>query len=1148
MNLQTLLDQYTHHPHLKELSAGFTLSQPKIKAQLYGLKGSSIAFVAAAVWKLTNSSASENGANHVIVLNDREEAAYFQNDLELLTQGLDIHFFPDSFKKEGTFGQASSSHIMLRTEALSKLTHDRSAVVLVTYPDALFEKVIQSGQLEDRTIHIRVNQNLDVKALLSRLVDLGFRKEDFVYEPGQFAMRGGILDIYSFGNERPYRVELFGNEVDSIRIFNPETQLSERKLVRVSILPNIASPQVETRISIMDYLPANTVFWMSDKDFCIARLHQLQADLYEKIQKADETEIIPDEDEGARTLVMDDFESPAYFDHQLSTRHLVQWTAASREEAELNIVEGSSEDISTAIPFQTQHQPAFNRNFELLITDLKKWIQEKYEVFLFAENTRQLERLHNIFSDIGSEINFVPIPVAISKGFIDHNLRVVAYSDHQIFQRFHKYKVKQAFTKSKALTIKALRELHPGDYVSHIDHGVGIYSGLQKIEVNGAMQEAVRILYRDNDILYVNINALHKISKFTGKEGHQPRVHKLGSDTWEKLKNKTKRQVKDIAADLIRLYARRKASEGFAHSPDTYLQMELEASFIYEDTPDQSKASADVKKDMEAPHPMDRLVCGDVGFGKTEIAIRAAFKSVNDSKQVAVLVPTTILAYQHYQTFRKRLKDFPCNVDYINRFKSSREKKDTLQQLKEGKIDILIGTHALLGKDVQFKDLGLLIIDEEQKFGVAAKEKLRERKVNVDTLTLTATPIPRTLQFSLMSARDLSIINTPPPNRQPVHTELVGFNEDMIREALYYEAERGGQVYFIHNRVQSLPSITAQLKTLCPDLEIQMAHGQMDGKALESRLLDFINHKIDVLCCTNIVESGVDISNANTIIINNAHQFGLSDLHQLRGRVGRSNKKAFCYLVAPSLITLPAESRRRLQTLEQFSDLGSGFQIAMRDLDIRGAGDLLGGEQSGFITDIGFDMYQKILAEAIRELKKSDFADLFAEELQAEKDYVQDCTIDTDLEILIPDSYIENVGERLSLYTRLDDLEKDEDIHALGEELADRFGPLPLPVQELLTTVQCRRLAKEIGFEKIILKNRKLLLYFIGNPESPYFDSPAFQEVLLYIQKRLNKAQIKQKGKHFYLAIEDKSSMEQVYHVLNGMQQHLASLDKEQVQ
>lgn len=712
---------------------------------------------------------------------------------------------------------------------------------------------------------------------------------------------------------------------------------------------------------------------------------------------------------------------------------------------------------------------------------------------------------------------------------------MVCYTDHQVFQRYHKYKVKQAYNKNKALTLRTLRELQPGDYVTHIDHGVGTYSGLQKIEVNGKLQEAVRIIYKDNDILYVNINSLHKISKYTGKEGSVPKINKIGSEVWQKLKEKTKTKVKEIAFDLIQLYAERKAQQGFQFSPDNYMQTELEASFIYEDTPDQSKATADVKKDMENSAPMDRLVCGDVGFGKTEVAIRAAFKAVVDGKQAAVLVPTTILAFQHYKTFQDRLNDFPVTVDYVNRFKSLKEKKETLQRLEEGKVDIIIGTHSLLGKEVKFKALGLMVIDEEQKFGVGAKEKLKTLKTNVDCLTLTATPIPRTLQFSLMGARDLSIINTPPPNRQPIQTEVHLFNEDFIRDAIYYEAERGGQVFFIHNRVQGLHEMAGLIQGLCPDISIGYAHGQLEGHELEERILDFIDKKYDVLVCTNIVESGVDIPNVNTIIVNNAHHFGLSDLHQLRGRVGRSNKKAFCYLLAPSLSTLPNDSRKRLQTLEQHSELGSGFQIAMRDLDIRGAGNMLGGEQTGFMAEIGFEMYQKILNEAISELKRSNFKDLFKEEIHKQDEFVTDCTIDTDLEILIPDAYVDSITERLSLYTRLDNCDTDEELENFKEEMRDRFGPVPQPVEDLFTTVRCRKIGVELGFEKMSLKDDTLRCYFINRPDSPYFESEIFKNVLGYLQTGTNKARLKQAGKMFLLVVENIRSMEDMHRFLNRM-------------
>jgi transcription-repair coupling factor (superfamily II helicase) len=1114
---------YQNYISIKQIAAGISLPEPKVRIHLDNLRGSSINFIATAIWQLSD-------VNHVFILNDKEEAAYFHNDLEHLTNALDICYFPDSFKKTGSFSELNSSHVMLRTEALTKFAGNRvNKKVLVTYPEALFERVVNPKTLSGNMISIKVGETLNVENLMKQFVGLGFKREDFVYEPGQFAMRGGILDIYSFGNEHPYRIELFGDEVDSIRIFNPETQLSERKLLQVSILPNIETKfETDEKISLLDFLPENTVMWAKDLDFTIGRIGKLELDLPERIEIG--TVAVDHEEEWLKELKREDFETTENFLEQIKKRHLLEWYNHSLQKI-------TGDEITAALQFATEEQPVFNRQFNMLIADLKKRCGQQCTPFIFAENPKQLERLRTIFEDQNAEINFVPIPTSISKGFIDHEKNVVCYTDHQIFQRYHKYKVKQAYTRGKALTIRALKELQPGDYVTHIDHGVGVYSGLQKIEVNGNVQEAIRIIYRDNDVLYVNINSLHKISKYTGKEGSPPRVNKLGSDAWEKLKNKTKKQVKDIAADLIKLYAKRKASQGFAFSPDSYLQTELEASFFYEDTPDQSKSTADVKQDMEQPSPMDRLVCGDVGFGKTEVAIRAAFKAVGDSKQVAVLVPTTILAFQHYQTFKERLKDFPCTVDYINRFKSSKEKKETFKRLEEGRIDILIGTHAILSKDAKFKDIGLLVIDEEQKFGVAAKEKLRQLRANVDTLTLTATPIPRTLQFSLMNARDLSIMNTPPPNRQPVHTEVLFFDEFAIRDAIYYEAERGGQVYFIHNRVQSLPEMVTLLRNLCPDLEIGMAHGQMEGHKLEEALFNFIEQKYDVLCCTNIVESGVDIPNANTIIINNAHQFGLSDLHQLRGRVGRSNKKAFCYLIAPPMSTLPNDSRKRLQTLEQFNELGSGFQIAMRDLDIRGAGNLLGGEQSGFIAEIGFEMYQKILGDAIRELKTTDFKDVFKDEYARKKDFVTDCTIDTDLEILIPDTYVENITERLSLYTQLDDVENEEELQMFSDELKDRFGPIPAQVEELFTTIRCRWMAKEMGFEKLILKNNQLRLYFINNPDSPYFESETFNHIMKYIQTQTNNARLKQVGKNFMLIAEKMKTMKDVHWFLEGMLQ-----------
>ena len=1144
MNLEVLKKEYADNPRCFQIADRLLLSAPQF-LHLAGLYGSAPAFVVDAVF--SHPKAAQ--INHVIILRDAEEAAYFHNTLENITGALDVFYFPSSFKNKKNYRLLNSSHVMLRTEALTKIASNQNFTVnkkiFVTYPDALFEKVVLSKSLSENIISIKQAETIDVNGILEKFVNNGFVRTDFVYEPGQFAVRGGILDIYSYGNEKPYRIELFGNEVDSIRIFDPETQLSERKLLQVNIIPNVET-QFESgeRVSLFDFLPENTVVWSEDWDFIKEKIQQQEEDLelfLEVVKSGSYHSAAVNEDEADLTEKKDvtaaDFVTADEIEKQIQQRHIIEFGKKAFFQ------NGKHETIQ----FSTKEQPAFNRQFDLLIKNLKEYEAKHYNIYLFADNPKQLERLHSIFIDLKAEVQVIPIPTSIHEGFIDDGLKCVCYTDHQIFQRYHKYKVKQAFNKNKALTLKTLRELQPGDYVTHIDHGVGVYSGLQKIEANGKMQEAVRIQYKDGDLLYVNISSLHKISKYSGKEGSVPKMNKLGSDVWSKLKEKTKKQVKDIATDLIKLYAQRKSQEGFAHSPDNYMQTELEASFIYEDTPDQAKASEDVKKDMQKPQPMDRLVCGDVGFGKTEVAIRAAFKTCCDNKQAAVLVPTTILAYQHFKTFSDRLKDFPVTVDFINRFKSAKERKETLKKLEEGKIDIIIGTHAILSKDMKFKDLGVMIIDEEQKFGVAAKEKLKLLRTTVDSLTLTATPIPRTLQFSLMGARDLSIINTPPPNRQPIQTEVMVFNEDIIRDTIYYETERGGQVFFIHNRVNGLSEMKGLIQGLCPDLSIAFAHGQMDGDQLEDTILDFMDKKYDVLVCTNIVESGVDIPNVNTIIVNNAHQFGLSDLHQLRGRVGRSNKKAFCYLLAPPMSTLPPDSRKRLSTLEQYSDLGSGFQIAMRDLDIRGAGNLLGGEQSGFIAEIGFEMYQKILDEAVKELKRSQFRELFKEEIQQQDDFVSDCSIDTDLEILIPDSYVESITERLTLYTRLDNSANERELEEFHTEMQDRFGPIPPQVEDLFTTVRTRKTAVALGFEKLFLKNEVLKCFFVSNPDSPYFQSETFNLILLFLQKATNKAKLKQVGKHGILEVQSVETMSDLYAFLKKMHGFVEEEKKELV-
>ncbi len=1120
MNEQSLFERFNVSPLLNSLADRIAMSENQkspFQIFLQHLNGSVPAFVLQTIF----THEKTNQWNHIVVLNDAEEAAYFFNSIESVTEAMDLFYFPSSFKTPHNFNFLNPSHVMLRTEALTKISMGGNKKIIVTYPEALFEKVILPKTLQKNIIQIKTNDSIDLNAMMQQFIDYGFERTDFVYEPGQFALRGGIFDIYSFGNEKPYRIELFGEEVDSIRLFDPATQLSERKLLQVNIIPNVTTQFEDTeKIPLIEFMNSNTILWLKDWNVIKQRGMDQWESLNDFLTHTANNKPIELGDAHIKHTQLDDFDTVENAEASLLSSTIIEW--------------GFQANICKEVmQFNTQVQPSFNRQFQLLIANLQELEKKGYALFIFAEQAKQLERLHAIFTDLKTEIQFTPVVKNIHEGFIDHDHKIVCYTDHQIFQRYHKYKVKQAYSKSKAITLRTLRDMQPGDYVTHIDHGVGVYSGLQKIDVNGLMQEAVRIIYKDSDILYVNINSLHKISKYTGKEGAPPKINKLGSDAWVKLKDKTKAKVKEIAFDLIKLYAQRKAQAGFAFTPDNYMQYELEASFIYEETVDQAKAIADVKKDMETPSPMDRLVCGDVGFGKTEVAVRAAFKAAIDGKQVALLVPTTILAFQHYKTFVDRLKDFPITVDYLNRFKSAAQKKETIEKVKQGKVDILVGTHGILGKDVVFKDLGLMIIDEEQKFGVGHKEKLKTLRATVDCLTLTATPIPRTLHFSLMGARDLSIINTPPANRQPIHTEVQVFNEDAIREAIYYEAERGGQVFFIHNRVQGLSEMCAIIQRLCPDLSIGFAHGQLEGHQLEEKILDFIEKRYDVLVCTNIVESGVDIANVNTIIINNAHQFGLSDLHQLRGRVGRSNKKAFCYLLAPPISTLPDDSRKRLQTLEQFSELGSGFQIAMRDLDIRGAGNLLGGEQSGFMVEIGFEMYQKILAEAVRELKRSDFKELFQEEISKQDDYVQDCTIDTDLEIMIPDIYVESIGERLSLYTRLDQSENDEELDLLHAEMVDRFGPMPKSVEDLFTTVKCRRIAIALGFEKLTLKDETVRCFFINRPDAPYFESDTFKQLLLFAQTAMNTAHFKQAGKNFILIIKDIKGMSECYRLLN---------------
>jgi len=1115
------------------------------------LIGSSPSIVAAAFHSLVNRSM-------LFVLTDKEEAAYFQNDLQHFLEKKEVLFLTDSFRKPGQFDELNNSNVQLRTEVINRITNSVTKnELIVTYPEALMEKVVNAQALKKSTLFIRMNEKLDEEFLTEMLVTYGFERVDFVFEPGQFAIRGGIMDIFSYGNELPYRVELSGEEVESIRVFDPLSQLSQKKISQVTIVPNIQTQfSSDEKVSLFEVLPENTVLWFYDFGFAKERM----TSLYEKAVEAFKASRSSTKDENEFELKPQEFFiSPLVIARNDGGGMSASMTKQSPGKREIERVASSAkwrdrnDDSEFTIhhsPFTTIHfgkksfpnaevilfdmepQPSINKHFPLLISYWRKHRQENFTNVLFSDNTNQFNRLNTIFDDLKADVVFHPLSFAIKEGFIDRGKKIACYTDHQIFERYHRYHLKQGFSKSKSLTIRLLRELKPGDFVTHIDHGVGVFSGLEKIEVNGQQREAVRLVYRDHDLLYVDIQSLHKISKFVGKDGTPPRMNKLGTEAWEQLKRRVKAKVKDISSELIKLYAKRKAAKGFAFAPDSYMQTELEASFIYEDTPDQIKSTTDLKRDMEKSSPMDRLICGDVGFGKTEVAIRAAFKAVTDGKQVAVLVPTTILALQHYQTFSERLKEFPCTIDFINRFKSSKQQKETLARLAEGKIDIIIGTSSIIGAKVKFKDLGLLIIDEEQKFGVSSKEKLRQLRANVDTLTLTATPIPRTLQFSLMGARDLSIINTPPPNRQPIETEVIVFDPDKMKEAIEFEVNRGGQVFFIHNRVKDIGEIAGMIRKLCPEIDITVAHGQLEGHILEEKMIDFIERRYDVLVCTNIVESGLDIPNANTIIINDAQHFGLSDLHQLRGRVGRSNKKAFCYLVTPPMSTLTTEARKRLKTIEEFAELGSGFQIAMRDMDIRGAGNVLGGEQSGFITDIGYDTYHKILDEAIRELKRTEFKEIFREEIELDKSFTRECTIDSDADMLIPDDYVTNINERLVLYTELDNIEDDDGLKAFEDKLRDRFGPVPQEVKELFDGVRMRKLAKQLGFEKLQQRRGILKCYTIEDPESSYYDSEAFAKVMGFVAAHPARCSMRQLEKSILIQIKDVRSMHEATEVM----------------
>jgi len=1064
------------------------LQDQHARIQWKGLVGSSRSLCASAL-------AEQTPGHHLFILNDKEEAAYFLNDLEgLFPEDKRILFYPASYRVPYQLEETDNANVVSRAEVLEKINNGNN-VWVVTYPQALFEKVPTQKRLQEHTLRVETGKSYSIDFMNELLQEYHFERVDFVYEPGQFSIRGGIVDVFSYSNDLPFRIEFFGDEVESIRTFDASSQLSVSTHKHFNIIPNVqGSLSLDFNGSFFDFVGRSTTVWLSSFD-------QLKSVLQKEYDKAVKIHSeLPDT--VRHTLPGDLYLHPSEMEQVLNESRVIEWGPEYHFKAE------------ASFQFDFLPQPSFNKNFELLREDLIQRKEKGSNNLIFSNQPRQIERLYQIFEDIGGNVDFTPMHLALHEGFLSPDLKLTCYTDHQLFERYHRFRLKEGFRQAKqALTLKEIYNLQKGDFVTHIDHGVGQFSGLETIDVNGKPQEAIRLLYKDGDVLYVGIHSLHRISKFTGKEGNAPKLNKLGTQAWATLKNKTKKKIKELAFDLIQLYAKRKSQPGFAFNKDTYLQNELEASFMYEDTPDQFKATQAVKEDMESPTPMDRLICGDVGFGKTEVAIRAAFKAATDGKQVAVLVPTTILSMQHYRTFKERLKDFPVTVDYLNRFKSAKNTTETLKKLDEGKIDILIGTHALVASKVKYKDLGLMIIDEEQKFGVSVKDKLKTLRATVDTLTLTATPIPRTLQFSLMGARDLSIINTPPPNRQPVLTEVIHFNEEAIRDAIAYEVSRGGQVFFVHNRLANIREVSGMISRLCPGVRVGIGHGQMDGEQLEKIMMDFINGEYDVLLATTIIESGIDISNANTIIINDAHNFGLSDLHQLRGRVGRSNKKGFCYLIAPPFSIMTSDSRKRLEALVQFSDLGAGFNIAMKDLDIRGAGNMLGGEQSGFISEIGFEMYQKILNEAIDELRENEFKELFDERTTDNPlQFVKDCVLETDLEVRIPDDYVNNVAERLSLYQEMDNLKTEAELDAFAEQLIDRFGPLPREVKELILSFRLRWMAEKMGLERLVIKSEKMVGYFITNAQSPFYETEVFTQVLQHIQKNGSNCTLSEKN------------------------------------
>ena len=1074
------------------------------------LVGSSLSFVLFDIFKRT-------GQTLLFVGDDKEQAAYLLNDLELLLGQEQVLFFPSSYRRPYQTEETDNANVLLRAEVLSQL--QQGARVVVSYSEALFEKVLTRQQLDKNTLTLKRGEHLSLDTLNETLFEYQFQRVDFVSEPGEFSVRGGIVDVFSFSNDTPYRIEFFSDVVESIRTFDVETQLSLQQVSSVVIIPNIESKVAgEQRTSFLSLLPEETLIFVEDFELFAPKWEKM----YQKAQEAfaalkGEIAHLPPEElfcnaqEGLRDFAQ---------------RYVVRVNPHNPQEI-----------VGKGVSFAMRPQPSFNKRFELLLEHFKEKYNEGYTNYICCVSAQQAQRFLDIFEELHQQVPCELLELSLSEGFTDTANKINCYTDHQILERYHKFNIRNGYAKKQAITLKELHQLTIGDYVTHIDHGIGKYAGLQKIDIEGKKQEAIKLIYGDRDVLYVSIHSLHKISKYNGKDGAPPRLYKLGSSAWKALKQKTKARVKQIAFNLIQLYAKRREAVGYAFAPDSYLQKELEASFIYEDTPDQSKATLEVKQDMERARPMDRLVCGDVGFGKTEVAIRAAFKAVDNGKQVAVLVPTTILAFQHYQTFCERLKELPVRVEYLNRFRTAKEKNQVLADLASGKVDILIGTHQIVNEKVKYKDLGLLVIDEEQKFGVAVKDKLKTLRENIDVLTLTATPIPRTLQFSLMAARDLSVITTPPPNRYPIESQIISFNEEVIRDGIAYELQRGGQVFFIHNRVENIKEVAGMIQRLIPDAKIGIGHGQMEGKQLEEVMLAFINGDYDILVATTIIESGLDVPNANTIFIHNAQHFGLSDLHQMRGRVGRSNKKAFCYFITPNLSELPEDSRKRMQAIAQFSDLGSGIHIAMKDLEIRGAGDLLGGEQSGFINDIGFDAYQKILQEAVTELKENEFAELYADEAQ-QVVYLTDTQLDSDFELLYPDNYINSITERLNLYNELSNLKNEEELSQYEYRLIDRFGALPPQARDLLNSVRIKWLATQMGIERLVMKQGKMLGYFIADQQSKFYQSGTFQRVLAFVQRNSDKCHLNEKetrnGLRLIITFDKITSIDKALRIISG--------------